>query len=63
MTQKDKTKEEFIEEISLLQKRIAELEIAGTERKKAEQLVKEARKYAESIVETVRGPAFKCPAS
>ena len=56
MTQKDKTKEEFIEEIRLLQKRIAELEAVDTERKKAKQVVKEARKYAESIVETVRGP-------
>jgi PAS domain S-box-containing protein len=56
MTQKDKTKEELIEEISLLQKRIAELEAVDTERKKAKQVVKEARKYAESIVETVRGP-------
>ncbi|MDP2913112.1 MAG: hypothetical protein Q8N91_03810 [Candidatus Omnitrophota bacterium] len=35
MTQKDKTKEEFIEEIKLLQKRIAELEKTDTERKEA----------------------------
>jgi len=33
MTQKDKTKEEFIEEVMLLQKRIAELEIMDTESK------------------------------
>jgi PAS domain S-box-containing protein len=45
MTQKDKTKEEFIEKIRLLQKRIAELEIADAESKKAE-----------SIIETVREP-------
>jgi hypothetical protein len=37
MTQKDKTKEEFIEEIRLLQKRIAELETTDTGRKKAEE--------------------------
>ena len=35
MTQKDKTKEEFIEEIKLLKKRIAELEKTDTERKEA----------------------------
>jgi two-component system CheB/CheR fusion protein len=35
MTQKEKTKEEFIEEIKLLQKRIAELEKTDTERKEA----------------------------
>jgi len=56
MTQKDKTKEEFIEEIRLLQKRIAELVTVDTERKKAEQIAKEAREYAESIIETVREP-------
>ncbi len=37
MTQKDKTKEELIEEIKLLQKRIAELEAVDTKRKKAEE--------------------------
>ena len=37
MTQKDKTKEELIEEIKLLQKRIAELETVGTERKQQQQ--------------------------
>jgi two-component system CheB/CheR fusion protein len=56
MTQKDKTKEEFIEEVRLLQKRIAELEIVDTESKKAKQIVGEARAYAESIIETVREP-------
>jgi len=48
------SKEELIEEIRLLQKRMAELEAVDTERKKAEQIAKEARKYAEDIVETVR---------
>ncbi len=59
MTQKDKTKEEFIEEVRLLQKRIAELEIVDTESKSVEQIVwgeGEARAYAESIIETVREP-------
>ncbi len=56
MTQKDKTKEEFIGKIKLLQKRIAELETKGTKRKKKEQIINEARTYAEDIVETVREP-------
>jgi len=46
MTQKDKTKEEFIEEIKLLQKRIAELEKTDTERKEAnEELNASEEKY------------------
>lgn len=56
MAQKDKTKEEFIEEIKLLQKRITELDTVDIEREKIEQIAKEAREYAESIVETVREP-------
>ena len=46
MTQKDKTKEELIEEIRLLQKRIAD----------TEQIVLGGGTYAESIVETIREP-------
>ena len=56
MTQKDKTKKEFIGEIKLLQKRIAELGETDTEHKKTEQTIKEARVYAESIVDTMREP-------
>ena len=37
MVQKDKTKEELIEEIKLLQKRIAELESLDSERKQQQQ--------------------------
>jgi signal transduction histidine kinase len=44
MTQKDKTKEEFIEEIKLLQKRIAGLEKTDTERKEIENGLEKARK-------------------
>ena len=54
MTQKYKTKEGHIEEISLLQKRIAELETVNTKLAEAEQTVKDAYEYAESIVDTVR---------
>lgn len=42
MTQKDKTQEELIEEIKLLQKRIAELEAADTERKQAEAALRQS---------------------
>jgi two-component system CheB/CheR fusion protein len=47
----DKTREELIEEVKLLQKRVGELEIADTENKKNEVL-----EYAESIINTVREP-------
>jgi PAS domain-containing protein len=56
MKQKDKTKEGHIEEISLLQNRIAELEAVDTRLAEAEQVIKDAYEYAESIVETVREP-------
>jgi len=51
MTQKDKTKEEFIEEIRLLQKRIAELEIADADRERAEESLRESeQKYRELVM-------------
>ncbi|MGD0784785.1 MAG: PAS domain-containing sensor histidine kinase [Sedimentisphaerales bacterium] len=51
MTQKDKTKEEFIEEIRLLQKRIAELEIVDADRERAEDaLRKSEQKYRELVM-------------
>jgi len=49
----DKTREQFIDEIVGLRRRIAELEALEAEREQAEQ---ETREYAESIVETVREP-------
>ncbi|MGD8530654.1 MAG: ATP-binding protein [Syntrophobacterales bacterium] len=48
---KDKTKEQFINELKELRQRIAELEALEAEHKRAEQ---ETREYAESIVDTVR---------
>ncbi len=51
MKDKDKTKEQFINEMVKLRQRIAELEALEAERKRAEQ---ETREYAESIVDTVR---------
>jgi len=47
----DKTKEQFINELVELRRRIAELEALEDAHKRAEQ---ETREYAESIVETVR---------
>ncbi|MGA1980578.1 MAG: PAS domain S-box protein [Sedimentisphaerales bacterium] len=56
MTKKNKTKEGHIEEIGLLQKRIAEPEAANTRLAEDEQVIEDSREYAESIVETVREP-------
>jgi len=51
MTQQDKTKEELIEEVRLLQKRIADAEQIEREREREREST-----YAESIVETIREP-------
>jgi PAS domain S-box-containing protein len=48
---KDKTKEQFINELVELRRRIAELEALEAEHRRVEQ---ETREYAESIVDTVR---------
>jgi len=56
MENSKKTKERLIKESEALRSRIAELEKLTTERKQAEQVVQEARQYAEGIVETVREP-------
>ncbi len=51
MKDEDKTKEQFINKLVELRRRIAELEALAGEHKRAEQ---ETREYAESIVDTVR---------
>ena len=58
MTQKDKTKEELIEEIRLLQKRIAELETADTESKKSEESLRLAQlgKLVSAMAHEVNNP-------
>ena len=50
MTQKDKTKEELNDEIKLLQKRIAELETADTERKRVEEALQKTKQQMEFIL-------------
>jgi len=56
MRDERKTKNELIKELAQLRRRIAKLEKSDAERKRAEQLVQDARAYAESIVATVREP-------
>jgi len=58
MKDEDKTKDQLINELVELRRRIAELEKAEIERKRAEQALLEAREYAENIVETVREPVL-----
>lgn len=53
MNDKDKTKEQFINELVELRQRIAELEALEAEHKRVEQ---EIREYAEGVVDTVREP-------
>jgi PAS domain S-box-containing protein len=56
MKDENKTKKQLIDELVGLRQRITNLEKSETERKRAEVAVREARRYAESIVETVREP-------
>jgi len=56
MKNQDKTKDKLTNEIKRPRQLIAELEKTDTERKKAERMAQEARKYAENIVDTVREP-------
>jgi PAS domain S-box-containing protein len=56
MKDEDKTKDQLINELVELRRRIAELEKAEIERKRVEQALLEAREYAENIEETVREP-------
>ena len=53
MAQKDKAKEEFIEEIRLLQKRITELEILDSEREKAKEVLQESEEKFRAIFNNV----------
>jgi len=56
MKDERKTKKQLINELVEIRQRIAELEKLETDLKQAEQIMQEAREYAESVVETVREP-------
>ena len=56
MKDENKTKKQLIDELVGLRQRITNLEKSETECKRMEVAVREALKYAESIVETVREP-------
>src|SRR4030066_1779930 len=56
MKDENKTKKQLIDELVGLRQRITNLGESETERKRAEVAVREALRYAENIVETVREP-------
>jgi PAS domain S-box-containing protein len=56
MKDENKTKKQLIDELGGLRQRITNLGKSETERKRVEVAVREALRYAESIVETVREP-------
>jgi signal transduction histidine kinase len=56
MKDENKSKEQLIDELVGLRQRIINLEKSETKRKRAEVELREARRYAESIVQTVRDP-------
>jgi signal transduction histidine kinase len=56
MKDENKTKKQLIDELVRLRQRITKLQKSETERKRAEIAAQETRRYAESIVETVREP-------
>jgi PAS domain S-box-containing protein len=56
MKDENKTKKQLIDELVGLRQQITNLDKSETERKRAEVAVREALRYAESIVETVREP-------
>jgi len=56
MKDENKTKKQLIDELVGLRQQITNVEKSETERKRAEVAVREALRYAENIVETVREP-------
>jgi len=56
MGDKEKPKQQLINELVELRRRIADLEKPEKGRKQAQEVSQEARKYAESIIDTVREP-------
>ena len=58
MEQEDKTKEELLEELKLLQKRLAEFEILDSEHKKAEQQLKDRYNFLSNVVDSFGYPFY-----
>lgn len=56
MKDENKTKEQLISELSEPRQRTVELEASEAQRRRAEQVIRDAQEYAESIVATVREP-------
>lgn len=56
MDGEDKTKEQLIEESGKMRQRLTELETLGTERKKAEEELREARGYLENLINYANVP-------
>lgn len=56
MNDEQKAKEQLLDELAAMRRRVGELEAAVSEHKRVEDLTRGARVYAESIVETVREP-------
>lgn len=59
MPAKDKTREELIEEIKLLERRIAELERLDAERKKADEIMHRSNERARKILESITDSYYR----
>ena len=56
MSDKDKTKQQLIDELAKMGQRVAELESLSTQQRRAETTAQKVQRYAEAIIETVREP-------
>ncbi len=56
MNGEDKTKEQLIEELGKMRQQLTELETLGTERKKTEEELREARGYLENLINYTSAP-------
>jgi PAS domain-containing protein len=56
VSDKDKTKQQLIDELAKMGQRVAELESLSTQQRRAETTAQKVQRYAEAIIETVREP-------